>query len=374
MKSIVLSLAVVSALSAGVYDYGYNGVAEVASSEKNNPLFYGDFERIIRYDAIPYTPGNPVKLNIPAAEMDKMYQSIDGYTNAKVPYKVSVIGHTRKNKDIENEVTQESTYFGSLQNRWMESISDAKTNREECERAVGAIKNALIERHVKEGDILAECRDGADPLYLENDKDAREKNYRVAVTLYASKVENKVQYVAPKPKPAPVVAKPVVVAPPPPPAPAPVVAVKPVELDSDGDGVLDNSDACPKTPKGYKVDEKGCPREVTLHINFATASAKIPASASKDITDLLGFMKEYTAYSIEIVGHTDSIGESTPNQVLSVKRAKSLEKALVEGGISADRITATGMGESQPVASNMEAQGRAKNRRVEVKMYVNQEK
>lgn len=94
------------------------------------------------------------------------------------------------------------------------------------------------------------------------------------------------------------------------------------------------------------MDEKGCPTKVTLHINFATASAKIPTSASKDIADLLGFMKEYPAYSIDIVGHTDSVGESTSNQILSVKRAKALENTLVLAGISANRITATGMGES----------------------------
>ncbi|MBD3810204.1 MAG: OmpA family protein [Sulfuricurvum sp.] len=234
-------------------------------------------------------------------------------------------------------MTQESTYFGSLQNRWMESISDSKTNREDCERVVEAVKRELEARQVKEGDILAECRDGADPLYLENDEDAREKNYRVAVTLYATKIEHKVQNVAPKPKPSPVVAKPMVAAPPPP-APVPVVPAKPVEPDSDGDGVLDNSDQCKNTPKGYKVDEKGCPTEVTLHINFATASAKIPISASKDIADLLGFMKEYPAYSIDIVGHTDSVGESTSNQILSVKRAKALENTLVLAGISANRI------------------------------------
>lgn len=153
-------------------------------------------------------------------------------------------------------MTQESTYFGSLQNRWMESISDSKTNREDCERVVEAVKRELEARQVKEGDILAECRDGADPLYLENDEDAREKNYRVAVTLYATKIEHKVQNVAPKPKPSPVVAKPMVAAPPPP-APVPVVPAKPVEPDSDGDGVLDNSDQCKNTQKGIRWTKKG---------------------------------------------------------------------------------------------------------------------
>jgi hypothetical protein len=61
MRSTVLALALVSTLSAGIYDYGYTPLSDVSAAEKNNPLYYGDYERIIRYDAIGYTPGNPVQ-------------------------------------------------------------------------------------------------------------------------------------------------------------------------------------------------------------------------------------------------------------------------------------------------------------------------
>lgn len=351
MRSTVLSFVLISALNAGVYDYKYNAVNEVPAEEKNNPLYYGDFERIIRYDAIPYTPGNPVRIKEHSG-MEKMYQSIDSYTQAKVPYTVSVVGHTRRDHDNDFETAQESTFFGYLQHSALESVSNADANRAVCARAVDALKQQLLERNVPEGNIVTECRDGSQPLYLENDADAQEKNYRVMVTLYANKVENKLPPVASKP--------------------APSVSPKPVvEADSDGDGVMDPKDQCPNTPQGYKVDESGCPREVTLHINFATASAVIPESSAKEIDELQQFMHDFPTYNVDIIGHTDSVGSDSSNEALSLQRAKSLENLLIEGGISAERIRASGMGERMPVASNTEPEGRAQNRRTEVKLYVN---
>ena len=372
MRSMIAALALFSALNAGIYDYKYNGLDEVSAAEKNNPLYYGDYERIIRYDAISYTPSDPVKIDKESSGLDKMYQSIDGYIKANVPYSVSVIGHTRRDNEADHETTQESTFFGSLQNIVMESVSDAQENRTACERAVEVIKKELIDRNVEEKNIVTECREGSQPLYLENDEDARERNYRGMVTLYTPKTEKRVQ-----PAPAPIqtlkpVSEPIV-------APTAVTESDSaeshrIESDSDGDGVADGADKCPNTPKGYKVDDKGCPREVTLHINFATASAAIPSSASEAIEDLKRFMSDYPMYTIDIIGHTDSIGSDTSNQVLSVKRAKALENVLINKGISRERITSTGMGERVPIASNSDESGRALNRRTEVKMHINPSK
>jgi len=152
---------------------------------------------------------------------------------------------------------------------------------------------------------------------------------------------------------------------------APVVVVPVVEADSDKDGVVDTKDLCPDTPKGYTVDQDGCPIRLTLHINYAVASDIIPASSSSDIEELTKFMKANDRYTIDINGHTDSQGEANYNQALSQKRADSLQKALVNAGISPTRMKAVGLGESQPIASNMEAGGRAKNRRTEVIMHAN---
>lgn len=377
MKSLALILTLSSTVFAGVYDYGYLPGKEVAVAEQKNPLFYGNFERIIRYDALKYSGADTDLVTLEADQNTyKMLQSIQSYVTSGVPYKVSIVGHTRLNKEHEYENVQESTFFGSLQNRWLESVSDAKANRNGCEKAIESIKKQLIDYNVKEEEILAECRDGANPHYLENDKDARALNHQILVTLYTSKppvkpVPLKAPVVQPvivaKPAPVVVATPAVVVTPLPEPIPAPVVA----DVDSDKDGVLDSKDQCPRTPKGYVVDEKGCPVEVTLHINFATSSHKIPPSATKEIEKLKNFMKEYSGYSIEIAGHTDSIGEADKNLILSDNRAKALATTLIKGGIAAERIEAKGFGESQPIASNMEAQGRAQNRRVEVKMFAN---
>ena len=357
MKPIALSLVLLSILNAGVYDYGYNGLKEVADADKNNALFYGNFERIIRYEAIAYTPGDPVTIDAETSELDKMYESISGYVKAKVPYTISVIGHTRRDKEVDHEVAQESTFFGSLQNTLMESVSDSEENRAVCDRAVEEIKKQLIDHNVSKSNILTECREGSQPLYLENDENAREQNYRVMVTLYADKVEKPIVKAVPKAVPA---------------AEPKVVPTNNGDIDSDGDGVVDANDKCPNTPKGYTVDENGCPREVTLHINFPTASAVIPQSSMAQIDELKRFMHEYPMYRIEIIGHTDSVGSESSNQSLSLRRAKALETLLINDAIASERISSSGKGESSPIASNDDKDGRAQNRRTEVKMYMNQ--
>lgn len=152
--------------------------------------------------------------------------------------------------------------------------------------------------------------------------------------------------------------------------PAPAPAPLPVaEADSDGDGVLDSKDQCPGTPKGYQVDTKGCPQSVTLHINFAFASNIIPSSADKDVNDLILFMENNPASTINIVGHTDNIGTDERNQPRSEARAKALADKLIAAGIAQNRIKTSGKGSKAPVASNDTAQGRSENRRIEVLIH-----
>jgi len=77
------------------------------------------------------------------------------------------------------------------------------------------------------------------------------------------------------------------------------------------------------------------------------------------------YLGEHPAIHIEIEAHTDASGDPTYNQGLSERRAESVMEYLVKKGIDASRLTATGYGESRPIASNATAAGRAKNRRVE---------
>jgi OmpA-OmpF porin, OOP family len=96
------------------------------------------------------------------------------------------------------------------------------------------------------------------------------------------------------------------------------------------------------------------------------------ATLRKDATDgldaLVGKLTGVTLEVIVLVGHTDSVGAEAYNQKLSVRRAEAVKAYLVSKGIEANRIYTEGKGESQPVADNKTAQGRAKNRRVDVEV------
>lgn len=78
-------------------------------------------------------------------------------------------------------------------------------------------------------------------------------------------------------------------------------------------------------------------------------------------------LKEFSDVKVEIQAHTDSQGSSEYNKALSAKRAKSVKAFFVEQGIDSSRISSEGYGEDRPVASNETEEGRAKNRRVEIK-------
>lgn len=166
--------------------------------------------------------------------------------------------------------------------------------------------------------------------------------------------------VAPEPKPEP---KPVVV---PAPVVQPVKAVAPI--DSDKDGVMDDQDKCPGTPAGFKVDADGCPLKATLHLNFATNSNQVDAQGATKVATFADFLKASPGYSANIIGHTDSTASDAYNQKLSEKRAEKVKSMLVENGIDASRLSASGKGESMPVASNKTKSGRAENRRIEVEL------
>ncbi len=149
------------------------------------------------------------------------------------------------------------------------------------------------------------------------------------------------------------------------PASAPFVATK---EDEDGDGVIDLKDQCPHTPHGYKVDPDGCPRSVTLHIQFVTGKSTLLPSSDKDVKMLTDFMVENPASKITIIGHTDNVGKKKPNQILSEARSKALESRLIQNGIEKERITTSGKGMSEPIASNKTSAGKALNRRIEIKI------
>ncbi len=140
------------------------------------------------------------------------------------------------------------------------------------------------------------------------------------------------------------------------------------EPDSDEDGVLDIDDKCPDTPKLFKVDSVGCPQTAILKVNFETNKYDIKDNYSEDIKKFAQFLKDNSGYNALISGHTDAIGSSESNLVLSQNRADAVMKSLIQEGIEAGRLSSIGEGENRPVADNMLKDGRAENRRIEVEL------
>jgi outer membrane protein OmpA-like peptidoglycan-associated protein len=152
------------------------------------------------------------------------------------------------------------------------------------------------------------------------------------------------------------------------PAPTPAPAPKPEpEKDTDGDGVLDRSDDCPGTPRGTPVDAHGCPEIPDLQgVNFEFDRADLTAEGKAILDRGAALLEGNPSVRVEIVGHTDSRGSDEYNQRLSERRAGTVRAYLESKGISANRLSASGRGESAPVASNETDEGRAQNRRVEL--------
>lgn len=99
---------------------------------------------------------------------------------------------------------------------------------------------------------------------------------------------------------------------------------------------------------------------------FDVNSADLKPAAKSDLNEISAILKQYPEDRIMVVGYADSQGSDSYNQQLSDRRARSVKLALVAGGVPASTIEAMGQGESNPVASNDTAEGRSKNRRVEM--------
>jgi len=146
-------------------------------------------------------------------------------------------------------------------------------------------------------------------------------------------------------------------------------------LDGDGDGVCDGLDKCPSTAPGVKIDANGCPvdvkppvQKITLNIKYKTGSYEPDDNAKQVLDELVKTMKAYTGTVIEINGFTDDVGSESSNQVLSQKRADGVRDYLLKGGVEPQRMTTKGFGENPNyfVGDNKTAEGRQKNRRVEI--------
>jgi len=154
--------------------------------------------------------------------------------------------------------------------------------------------------------------------------------------------------------------------------------------DEDGDGVPDSRDKCPGTPRGVQVDANGCPpppvvEEVVVvkeevivirDVRFEFNSAKLTASDKERLNTISTRLKnEAPTAKLSVTGHTDSVGRDAYNQKLSEQRAQSVTDYLVSTGVpQASFVSVQGAGETRPQADNATAEGRAMNRRVEIRI------
>ncbi len=147
-------------------------------------------------------------------------------------------------------------------------------------------------------------------------------------------------------------------------------------VDRDSDGVLDAVDRCPDEPG--PASNQGCPTvkeeiitktaAIAKSIYFDLNSAKLQQRSYAPLDELVQILKDNPSYKLSIESHTDNSGTNAYNQNLSERRSTTVMSYLVSKGIDASRLRAVGYGEEKPVASNDTKEGRALNRRSELKL------
>jgi outer membrane protein OmpA-like peptidoglycan-associated protein len=174
--------------------------------------------------------------------------------------------------------------------------------------------------------------------------------------------------------------------------------------DTDGDGIADNTDKCPylagtadrqgcpvpdkdndgfnddedRCPEVYSKTNMGCPeirREIITQVEkaakaifFETAKSTIKPISFKSLDAVVRILKADPTLYADIEGHTDNVGDDAYNMTLSQERAESVRAYFVSKGVDANRLTSQGFGETQPVATNESAAGKAQNRRTVIKL------
>ncbi|MEY4539911.1 MAG: hypothetical protein RLZZ306_1668 [Bacteroidota bacterium] len=104
------------------------------------------------------------------------------------------------------------------------------------------------------------------------------------------------------------------------------------------------------------------------NLNFESNTPNLVAGSDKTVQDLAKIMSAYPRVQVKLTGYTDNMGDSLQNRKLSLKRAFAVKNLLMANGIQDLRIDFTGRGSSNPIASNATEEGKAKNRRIEVKV------
>ena len=110
-------------------------------------------------------------------------------------------------------------------------------------------------------------------------------------------------------------------------------------------------------------------KPLVLYIDYTSGSHEVDSDSREKIKKLAALLNFVSDVKIEVNGYTDDIGTPLANRSLSEKRAKRVSEYLISYGVEPARIKVFGKGESDFVASNQTAEGRAKNRRIEIVFY-----
>ncbi len=247
---------------------------------------------------------------------------------------VTLIGHSQKNYKTNEDIHLPTTFTRTWQ-RLGETIPPQQDKTSDTtENNMEKIRQLLIDNGIDESQIYLENRNGFDDAFVEYGRSERKSNWRVDVTIYDIK-----------------------------------------DRDSDEDGVMDREDRCPGTGPGLIVDSRGCPKILTLYLEFGFDSNKLRKPLESDTKQQLDQLKEFAEllhkhpeYRAIVIGYTDSIGDEEYNRKLSLRRAETIRNLLIDEGISEYRIGIDGLGEKYPLAPNDTEEGWRKNRRIELQL------
>ena len=141
--------------------------------------------------------------------------------------------------------------------------------------------------------------------------------------------------------------------------------------DTDRDGVPNHNDKCPDTRPGARIDVYGCEIQDIINlpgVTFVTGFDILLPGLESVLQEAATTLNRYPDLRVEVAGHSDSAGDAATNEGLSARRAKTVRNFLIQYGVAEDRLTFRGYGESQPIADNSTEEGRAMNRRVELRV------
>jgi OOP family OmpA-OmpF porin len=150
---------------------------------------------------------------------------------------------------------------------------------------------------------------------------------------------------------------------------APVQPVAYVDPDSDGDGVLNDVDDCPNTPRGAKVNRRGCWILAGENVLFNFNSAEFVGDDTYLMDEAARILIANPDIKVEIMGHTDNVGNPEYNRRLSERRAQAVHDYFLALGIADERMDVRGFGADVPLVPNDTAENRALNRRVELRAF-----